>query len=218
MAKTYLQMVNMLNARLKNEQAASVNGDTDSLLLGGFVNEAKDWMQEDHRWRALRHTIRVTTEAGTFEYSLTGAGVDSSVIQVFDNTNDYEFGEAAPYRQMNKWLNANDVPTGQPTEWDFNGVDGNYDEVVNFYPIPDDAYNIEFNLYTPQADLEEDDDILIVPYRPVFLYALALAIEERGEEGGMSADKLITRADVAKAKAVQVDKETLDDEYVMEFE
>lgn len=218
MAQTYLQIVNSVLTRIRETNAVSVSDSKDTLLIGEFVNEAKEWTEDAHDWSILRTSIQVTTIGdGTYEYSLTGAGSRSTIMQVINDTTDYEFPDAAPWREMNLRLTDSDQENQEPDSWDVNGLDVNGDLIINLAPRPDAVYDINFNLIVPQAPLSVDTTELLVPHTPVTLYANALAVEERGEEGGVSAAVLFQRAHDALDRAVTIDKVTVFDEYVWEI-
>lgn len=211
---TYLQIVNSVLARLRLSQVSSVSENEDSALIGEFVNEAKSWAEDSHNWTQLRSTVAVTTVAGTFSYSLTGAGNRSVVLQVINDTTDFQFGEAASWKDMNFWLTDNNGTNQEPAQWDINGIDGDGDPIVNFYPKPDAVYSINFNMSIPQDDLATDSTPLTIPHQAVTLYAYALAVEERGEEGGVGTNVLFARAQQALNAATGVDSSTITDEYI----
>jgi hypothetical protein len=55
---------------------------------------------------------------------------------------------------------------------------------VDVYPIPNGAYELLFNVSLRNSVLTTDSDVIYIPSRPVILLATAMAIEERGEDGG----------------------------------
>jgi hypothetical protein len=73
---------------------------------------------------------------------------------------------------------------GSPLYYTCNGTNESNEVKVDIYPIPDAAYILQWNIYALQGDLTENDDVIGVPYRPVIEGALAMALAERGEDGG----------------------------------
>ena len=184
---TYLQLVNAVLRRLREKEVTSlsvaVNGNTYPKLIGDFVNEAKTMVENAWDWSALRTTNTITTEADIFNYILTGSNNRFEVIHVLNDTDDF----VMQYRESNWFDKAylfNDVQTGSPRYYSFNGVDANGDTQVDLYPKPDGVYDIRFNVLQRPKDLVTDTDKLLVPSRPVVLLAYAMAVEERGEDGG----------------------------------
>jgi hypothetical protein len=68
--------------------------------------------------------------------------------------------------------------------YNFNGVSTDGDTQVDIYPIPDAVYDFRFNVTQRNLELSEDADTTVLPTRPIILLATAMAIEERGEDGG----------------------------------
>jgi hypothetical protein len=61
---------------------------------------------------------------------------------------------------------------------------------VDIYPIPDGVYNLRFNIIKPQLPLSANADTLLVPSEPVIFGAVARAIAERGEDGGIGSSEM----------------------------
>ena len=78
-------------------------------------------------------------------------------------------------------------------------------ELVDLYPIPDGVYNLRFNIIKPQPPLLADADVLLIPSEPVIFGAVARAMAERGEDGG-----------IASAEMYQLYKQSLGDAIALE--
>jgi len=74
MSTTYLQAVNDVLTRLREQTVTTVALTDYSQLIGKFVNDAKRQVENAFNWNALRQTISINTVAGTSNYTLTGAG------------------------------------------------------------------------------------------------------------------------------------------------
>ena len=186
---TYIQLINAVLRRLREKEITSlttaVNGNTYPKLIGDFVNEAKTMVENAWDWSALRTTNTISTQENIFNYILTGSNNRFEVIHVLNDTDNF----VMQYRDSNWFDKAyllNEVQTGSPSYYSFNGVDANGDTQVDLYPKPDGVYDIRFNVLQRPKDLVADSDKLLVPSRPVVLLAYAMAIEERGEDGGNS--------------------------------
>ena len=70
---TYLQLVNAVLRRLREEQAGTVNESDYTQMIGDFVNDAKRQVEDAWDWSALRQDIDVLTVAGVNEYHLDAA-------------------------------------------------------------------------------------------------------------------------------------------------
>ena len=84
---TYLQLVNAVLARLREDSVASVSTSAYSRLIGKFVNDAKRQVEDAWDWDAMSQTLTLNTVAGTSTYVLTGSGLKPKGISVNDITN-----------------------------------------------------------------------------------------------------------------------------------
>ena len=181
---TYLEMVNAVLRRLRENEVSSVSATSYAKLVGDFINESKAEVENSWNWSSLRTTLTVVTEPDIFNYELNGTGSTFKVLDVWNETNQLEMLEKSSYWFNKEFTTASPVQTGQPTFYSFNGVSSDGDTQVDLFPIPDTAYTLRFNLTARNAKLVNDDDVTVLPTRPIVLLALAMAIEERGEDGG----------------------------------
>lgn len=201
---TYLQIVNSVLRRLREEEVSTVAQNSYSKLIGEFVNDAKRTVEDAYDWTALRTELPVSLVADTTTYSLTGSGTNLKVFNVVDETSK----NFVQYRGSAWMDNANLVTppsSGKPQYYCFKGVDANGDDTVEIYPNPDKAYTLTFNSTVRTADFTEDTDKLTVPSLPVTQLATALGARERGETGGTSAAELFALADVSLSDAIAYD-------------
>ena len=210
---TYLQLINSVLRRLREDEVATVSQSNYAKLIGDFVNETKREVEDSWNWVQLRNTIQVTTVASTFRYTLTGAGNRYRILQVLNDTEnmDLRIGE---YKWMNNQL------TGEPQEaaplyYDVNGSDAG-DPNTDMYPIPDKAYTINYNMIIPQADFTADGDTLTVPSWPVILGAYSKALSERGEDGGSSFAETLRMYSQSLSDAIAIDSQKVPHETVWE--
>jgi hypothetical protein len=201
---TYLDLINNVLRRLREDTVDTVNSTTYSSLIGDLVNDAKKIVENSFDWTALRDTIVVNTVDGTNEYSLTGSG-DLAVVKDVMNTTAKKFMHQRSQSFFNN-VNYNTSPvSGSPDYFTFVGIDSNQDLTVQLYPNPDAAYTIRFDVSVPQADLSTDSDRLSVPVNPVIQLAYAMALRERGETGGQSAAEQFAVASTALSDAISFD-------------
>ena len=182
---TYLEMVNSVLLRLRENEVTSVNTNAYSKMIGQFVNDSKRVVEDAWNWNALRSTITATTEAGVFGYELVDSGSRFRVLDVLNDTSNYFMEQRNSSWLNNAYLNT-DAEQGEPRYYGFNGVNRDGDTNVDIFPIPDGVYAVRFNLIVPQAPLTANADRLLVPSEPVVLGAYARAIAERGEDGGLT--------------------------------
>ena len=83
---TYLQLVNSVLRRLREDEVTSVSQNSYSKLIGEFVNDAKRTVEDSYDWTALRTTLTVTTDDTTFNYVLTGSQNRMKLLDVINDT------------------------------------------------------------------------------------------------------------------------------------
>ncbi len=203
---TYLQLVNSVLRRLREDETDSIENATDSYvkLIGEFVNDARRIVEDAWDWSALRKTITVTTTNTEFSYSITGTNNSFKILDVINDTSNFFMRPASSSWMNNAYLIQEPI-SGSPEYYSWNGVDVSGNALVDVYPKPDQAYTIRFNIVDRGDPFTVDADKLVVPSAPVIQYAVALASRERGETGGTSSQELFALADATLADAVAFD-------------
>ena len=205
---TYLELVNSVMRRLRESEVSTVQGTGNSnsyaRLIGDFVNEAKAQVESAWDWSALRTTLTLTTTSGVFNYELNGTRNNFKVLDVWNDSDDIEM----LYKDAN-WFNREFLTatpqTGTPMFYNFNGVSADGDTQVDLYPIPDAVYSLRFNVTQRNLALADDSDTTVLPTRPIILLATAMAIEERGEDGGQQSINAYGAAQSALADEIAMD-------------
>ena len=201
---TYLNLMNNVLRRLREEEATSVTSTTYVKMVGDFINDAKKLVEEATDWSALRDTIVVTTAASDNSYSLTGSSDNVKVMSVLNDTKNCFMGY-----QTKDWFNEQiyllNASEGAPLYYTYNGLDANGDTEVLVNPKPDGVYSLRFNVVKRQADLSTSTDVILVPAQPVIHYAVALLARERGETGGTSTAEYFSIADKYLSDAIAID-------------
>jgi len=210
---TYLELVNDVLIRLRESEVENVTSTLYSKLIGKFINDAKRLVEDAYQWNALSETLTVTTANDLFNYVMTGSGQRFKVIDVINSEGDL-FLEYVPFHTMNNWFLNQSPQKGTPMYYNFNGVDSNGDTQVDVYPIPDGVHNIYFNIFKPQVSLSADADALKVPSEPVIKYAYAMAVAERGEDAGLSAQEATALADASLSDHIAIENGRYRDEYL----
>jgi hypothetical protein len=185
---TYLELVNDVLVRLRESTVSTVSETTYSTLIGKFVNDAKRQIEDAFAWNVLGTTITLSTTAGTYSYSLTGAGQKFQVIDVLNVTSNLRM-KNIDFATMNRYQNFSTPVNAIPAYYAFDGVDSSSDTKVTLYPRPDGVYSIPFSLTVPQATLSSDSTVVKVPDTLVVQNAYARALVERGEDGGLSSSE-----------------------------
>lgn len=201
---TYLELVNKVLTRLREETVSTVSQTTYSSLIGEFVNDAKQIVEDAWEWSALRSTVTVATTASDYTYSLTNIK-NRAAIQTVANDTSNVFMEYRPQDWFEQQLNLTGTVSGSPLYYTFNGFDASKDTQVLVYPIPDGVYSLRFKTVSRGGFMSEDTDELLVPMLPVVYMATALAARERGEVAGTSAAELFNVADKILSDAIALD-------------
>ena len=210
---TYLDLVNNVLRRMREDEVSSVQSTTYSKMVGDFVNDAKKIVEAAWDWSALRTTLTVTTTADIFNYVLTGSQNRIKALNVINDT-DNIFMEYRPATWFDdKYLNQDPV-SGSPEYYTYNGVDSSGDSQIDVYPKPDGVYTIRFNCIFRNDDLSADVDTLLIPSMPVIHLAIALLARERGETGGTSAPEYFGIADKYLSDAIALDAQKHPDEVI----
>lgn len=212
---TYLDVVNNVLRRLREPTVTSVQDTDYSSMIGVLVNDAKREVEDAYDWNALSDTLTAVTSDGVFNYVLVGSRTRFRVIDVLNDTKDFQL-QYRPTTWMNRQYLITDTQDGEPMYYNFNGVDTNGDTQVDLYPIPDGVYNIRFNLTIPQADLSADNDRILVPDHLVSMLAYSKAIAERGEDSGLLSSEAYQMYRLALADAVAIERNHYLEETVWE--
>ena len=189
MSYTYIQLVNEVLIRLREREVTSVNDTAYSKLIGKFVNDAKRQAEDAYNWNALSTTLTADTVPGIFNYVLDGSGQRFRVMDIINDSTDNTLQNQTS-AQFNKWFLMSTAEHAEPMYYNFNGTNSAGDTQVDLYPIPDQVYNLRFNIIRPQPPLEVNSDILLIPHEPVIFGAVARGMAERGEDGGMDSNAM----------------------------
>lgn len=211
MATTYLQLVNNVLVRLRENEVSSVSDTPYSSLIGVLVNDAKREVENATMWQALNQTIVVTTAAGVRNYSITGSGQRFRLHQVLNDTSNYEM-KSAEANWLDQQYYLSTVQNASPTYYNFNGVDSSGDTKVDVWPQPDGVYNLRFDMNVPSAKLSANSDTVAVPEHLIELLAYAKAVGERGEDGGSSFSEIYQQYRLALADEVAIERNRYDDD------
>jgi hypothetical protein len=185
---TYLELINDVLIRLRETTVSTSTETTYSTLVGKFVNDAKRQIEDSYAWNVLGQTLTFNTVAGTYIYSMTGAGQKFQVIDGINVTSNVGLRNLS-FVEMNRLQNFSTPITGIPEAYAFDGVDGNGDTKVVLYARPDNVYTMQFSLTVPQATLSSDSTSVLVPDVLVVQNAYARALVERGEDGGLASSE-----------------------------
>ncbi len=201
---TYLNLMNNVLRRLREEETSSVTSPTYVKMVGDFINDAKTLVGQAADWSALRETITISTTASDNTYSLTGGGDNIKVMSMLNDTQNC-FMEYQTKDWFNEQLYISSAAEGTPRYFTYNGLDSNGDTQILVGPTPDGVYSIRVDTVKRQADLSANTDELLIPAMPVIHLAVALLARERGETGGTSTAEYFTIANQYLSDAIAID-------------
>lgn len=201
---TYLDIMNNVLRRLREEEVTSVSENTYAKMAGDFINDAKRLVEEAADWSALRDTIVISTTASDNQYSLTNSSDNVKVMSALNDTQNC-FLSYQTKDWFNEQLYIGSIVDGAPRYYTFDGLDVNGDTQMLISPRPDGVYSLRFDVIKRQADLSADADELLVPQAPVIHLAVALLARERGETGGTSTAEYFAIADKYLSDAIAID-------------
>ena len=210
---TYLQLVNSVLRRLREDEVATVDQNSYSRLVGELVNEAKETVENSWDWTGLRTTVVVPTVKSTYLYTIVDSQNKIKVLNVVNDTGNVFMSRRGSSWMRNLFLNQ-EPPESSPQYYNLKTLDANGDNVFEVYPIPDGVYDLNFSIVKREGYFTEDTDKLKVPTQPVLLLATALAARERGETGGTSAAEQFGLADRSIADAIAYDAAQHPDETI----
>lgn len=201
---TYLEAVNRVLIRLREEEVTTVNQNSYSKLIGTFVNDAKRMVEDAWDWSSLRTTITVTTEADVFSYNLLGTNSSFKTLDVLNDTKNC-YMEHIPSTEMNKLYLIQPVVEGSAQQYTWNGFSEAGNAIVDIYPKPNSVESLRFNIVQREDEYTDDADVFYVPTQAVIQLAQGFAMEERGETGGQSSGAMVQLGRSTLADAIALD-------------
>ena len=210
---TYLNIMNNVLRRLREEEVNSVNDSTYSKMAGDFINDAKTIVEQAADWSALRSSIDVVAGfylgddfLGSTSAVITNSGDDAKILSAYISSENIRLEyQTKDWFIDNLDLGPSPYPQGIPRYYTFNGINADEDTQIRVYPQPDARYVISFDLIKRQNELTNDADVLKVPSKPVIHLAVALLARERGETGGTSTAEYFSIADKYLSDAIAID-------------
>ena len=208
---TFRGLINEVLIRLREDTISSdwsgdINDSTTvsayQKVIGALVNDSKRYVEQRHDWLNLRSTVNITTVNGTKNYNLS-SGQEIKILDANNQTTGMHL------RQVGKtYINTVTYPsqnTGEPLYYGFNGSDSSNNLKVDLSPVPTEAHTISFDIIKFQDELTEAATVISVPEKPVVLGAWAMAIAERGEDGGTQSSLMAQESIEALKQAIILD-------------
>ena len=192
---TALQMINKILVRLRESQVGTVDETEYSSTLLRLLNDAKREVEDAFDWVALQNTITVTTAASTHTYDVENAGAGaftnqrSRLLDVYNTTTDVRL-TPRPYEWIRIQTQANNEDEQEPFAYAHAGYNNTQSMKIRFFLVPDAVYSMAVEVIIPEEDMTTEANFTKVPWYPVYLKALALAIRERGEDDGEASSEI----------------------------
>lgn len=218
---TQLQIVNDVLGELRETTVSTVNANDYSVLIGRFVNRAKETLEDMWFWTVNEQEFDTTIlgDSSTREYNLSSTNDRSFMVRNMDDLEPMAYDVTS-----NENSQLYDIPLKELRRWrnTFRGTPDALAQPIRFAIKPDSggrSYSIELEQasstertwrtywYAPQSELAvdgtDDSTEVLLPKRPILLMALYYAQYERGEAqpGGIEEQ----RAHRAAAAAMEID-------------
>lgn len=209
MAKqTYLGVVNKVLTRLRITNVATVTENTYSTLIGQFVNDAMREVEDAWDWTRLETTINVSLVVGDTQYTLTGAGERFRIpdpAELIWNDSQELYMQPRPIEYIREMNRQSGVTNNTPMFYAFDGEDSSGDPTFSVTPPASETDTLNVDVIVPTAELTDDADTINVNWYPIYLRAYAMAVSERGEDGGNNYSEVDLLADRALQDAIAQD-------------
>ena len=199
---TYLELINAVLRKLREDTVSTVSESDYSTLIGDFVNDAKRVVEDAWDWRSLKKDISVSQLSGVSTATLTDLNNRGKFLYV-QNQSTLQEVNYMPLKQMDfLYLQQPDLQ-GAIQNYTISSISSG-SPVVKFFPTPNATTNLVFSVIDRTDDLATDADELLVPASPVINWAYSFALRERGETGGQSAAEqaLFAQQDLSNAIAL----------------
>ena len=201
---TYLEAVNQVLRRLREDEVANVSENEYSKLIGDFVNDAYGLCESAWEWSGLETDVIITTADGVQAYELNNTGESVVVCDVYELTQPRMLEEvSSAYIRNAEALSAEGK--GVPRYWTIDGLSADREPMISFWPIPDGVYNVSVHVDKSGTILTDGAHSFDIPVMPVVQMAFGLALRERGEAGGQTSQEQIVIAEQFLSDAIARD-------------
>lgn len=216
---TYLELINKVLRELREKTVSDLSADY-TLLIGQFVNEAKEEVERAWNWNAMRTNLTFNTVSSQQDYNLGTGGVASGGTTTQRSKLVYDVGQPqvfittsgsegrlveVPRERHEEMIAIGDLSDAQPSTFSLKRTSAGI--TMSIYPKPDGVYAIQARFYIPQDELSTYSTTISCPPEPVWKLALALAASERGGGLGEQSGALFARAERALWGAVTEEAE-----------
>lgn len=234
---TFLSLLNKVLRRLREDTVNTMDSTDYSRLVSEFIAEIHQECVEVHDWTSMRHPITLAVASGTRTYNLgltiaNGGNVpntervtktDSLLVYdelnrpmafMFDDSSAAQGDRMLPisHTAMERLYQSDRALTNtEPNYFSYRQHPSNDGLELTIWPIPSANRTVRFTFWTaedePETDGTDDNTVILVPWKPVYLGAVMMALNERGEEMGEPGNMAERRYYNALARAVETDQQ-----------
>ena len=189
---TYLEAINKVLRRLREDEVTSPDATAYSKLIGEFVNDSVKLVENSWDWNELRTTKTVTTSADLASYTVSAVNENFKVLGAYNSTEKTRVSQGTEQGYYDYLYIDGEEPKGRPDNYVFNSFadSDNLNGDIKLYPTPDKAYTLVFDVVVRTGELNSTSDAIRVAQNAVVQFAHAMAAEERGETGGTQSARL----------------------------
>lgn len=210
---TYLELVNAVLVRMREDEVLTVQGSDDVVvnMVKEFVNDAKETCEQAHTWTGLSAEWLESTSTTSDKVTLTNSSVSVILDDVYLDSG-VELKEVPKSYLRKRALqggNSND-----PRYYILDGTDNSNNVILRLWPAPQEVHTLHVYGYQSTPRLALDSDILKIPHNPVIYLAQAMASRERGEDGSLQASELLGLAKQYLSDAIAQDATNNDAENI----
>lgn len=222
---TYRDMLNRVLTTLGEDLVPDGSGELSSdyhKLVGEFLNQVKEEIEDAHNWRSLRKDLTATVTADAVSASITDSNERARLVRVTDQTWGRQVAVVFDTTDANSPVPLHEVDLSELLYFDrqdpttrasgsprYFAVDDSPGDSLDVYvwPRPSTERTIKLYMVVPQARLSatDVDTIILIPGRALEMGTLWYAQEERGEELGAQALFSQTRFNEALDSAIARD-------------
>lgn len=199
-AVTHLALVNRVLVHMREAQVTELTSDAYAAAVSRFVNDARMSVEDIRHWEVLRSLVAESITSGNTAITVTGTNPRSHILGVYNTTSQNKLTH-----KTREWvLRQNQLGTvtnAEPSVWAYDGFTSTGAMKIVLFAPSDATYTISIDCIIPQEELGATDNIT-VPSQPVYLRALATAIAERGEDGGISTQDIMFQYNEALTDAI----------------
>jgi hypothetical protein len=147
---TYLNLMNSVLRRLREEEVTTVNETTYSKMAGDFINDAKTMVEQAYDWSALRETVIINTPLDSAERPI-GDISNNGTVSAFDSSEYIGYVNGALSNQESL-----DYINNVLNPWAL-------DNMASYNPGTTDFSSA---ILQASADIEPQKTLLDTPFRP----------------------------------------------------